>query len=40
MVIQGCCIPDTDWSALVTPTAQLGDVADQSRTFASLVWQL
>jgi 3-carboxy-cis,cis-muconate cycloisomerase len=32
--------PDTDWSAIATPTAQLGDAADQAREFASRVRQL
>jgi len=32
--------PDTDWSAIITPTAQLGDAPDQARAFAKRVRQL
>ena len=32
--------PDTDWSAIVTPAAQLGDAAEQARGFATRVRQL
>ena len=45
---QGCSLshlvaqsyPQTDWFAIATPTAQLGDAADQARAFAMLVRQL
>ena len=45
---QGCSLPqlvaqkypDTDWSAIATPTAQLGDAPGQARAFATLVRQL
>jgi hypothetical protein len=32
--------PDTDWSAIATPAAQLGDAALQARSFAARVRQL
>jgi hypothetical protein len=45
---QGCSLPklivqnypDTDWSAITTPAAQLGDAPQQAREFAARVRQL
>ena len=45
---QGCSLsqlvaqsyPDTDWSAIATPAAQLGDAPGQARAFATRVRQL
>jgi 3-carboxy-cis,cis-muconate cycloisomerase len=32
--------PNIDWSAIATPTAQLGDAPQQAHAFVTRVWQL